>query len=292
MEDKTLFKQDIKEISIALLVYTLLPSLFVFIFSLILFASHYSQEDAVMISTVLSMVISAIITLQHYTKKFKIKIPTQKPSSDFTLPVFLRYLILALGLFWLTDILFTLFSSMLTFVQFATPDFTPNGTFIYKLFDISYSILLAPIFEELIFRGLMLSKIKKYGKYFSILSVSLIFALFHGNLPQSIPTFFLSMILCAMTLRSNSIYPAIITHIIANSIGIISMSISQEVFVMILNILIIAVIIAAIVLLLTKKHEKIKRESEEPKVREFFNNWASRILLIFCIFNIISMILI
>lgn len=293
MNDKTLFKQEVKGISIALLIYILIPALLSFLFATILFACNYPETETAMISTVLSMVTAAIFILQHYTKKFQITLPLNKPEPSFTWHVYLRYAVFALGIFWAMDIAFSLFSFLMhSYVQFATPDFTPNGSFIYQLFDVGYSILFAPIFEELIFRGMMFTKLQKYGNRFSILVVSLVFALFHGNLPQSIPTFFLSIGLCIMTLRSKSIYPAILTHIIGNTVGILSMVISQVIYIILLNAVIVAIIICAIVLGITyiKKHGIPKKDPESPKVYEFFTNWASILLSFYLILNMIAMI--
>lgn len=294
MQEQTEFKKEIKALSIAMLVYSLLPALLSFLFSMILFSSGYNLFDTAIISTVLSMVTAAIFTLQHYTKKLQIKIPFQKPAIDFTWKIFFQYMIISLGVFWLSSFIFTYLTSFFTeYVVFDTPDFTPDGTFISNLFDVGYSVILAPVFEELIFRGMMLSKLDKYGRTFSILTVSFVFALFHANLPQTVPTFFLSIMLCAMTLRCRSIYPAIITHIIANAVGVASMVANTDLLVIVLNGLTLIVMIAAIVLCVryVRNNGVPKLDKEGPRVKEFFSNWASIILLIFSILGIISMII-
>ncbi|MEG0470214.1 MAG: CPBP family intramembrane glutamic endopeptidase, partial [Longicatena sp.] len=44
----------------------------------------------------------------------------------------------------------------------------------------------------------------------------------HGNIPQTVPTFFISLVLCYVVLRSNSLLPAILIHFINNAISMVA----------------------------------------------------------------------
>lgn len=48
-----------------------------------------------------------------------------------------------------------------------------------------YASILAPIAEELLFRGYILRSLRPYGKRFAILGSAVLFGLFHGNLLQT-----------------------------------------------------------------------------------------------------------
>ena len=48
-----------------------------------------------------------------------------------------------------------------------------------------YAAILAPIWEELLFRGFLLRALQPFGKRFAILGSALLFGLFHGNLLQT-----------------------------------------------------------------------------------------------------------
>ena len=48
-----------------------------------------------------------------------------------------------------------------------------------------YASILAPIGEELLFRGFLLRSLRPYGKRFAVLGSALLFGLFHGNLLQA-----------------------------------------------------------------------------------------------------------
>jgi membrane protease YdiL (CAAX protease family) len=82
-----------------------------------------------------------------------------------------------------------------------------------------YGILFAPVLEELLFRGIVLTSLKKYNRTFAIIISGIAFGLTHGNLQQAIYTTFVGITLAAVTMRYNSIVPAILSHAILNSMG-------------------------------------------------------------------------
>ena len=48
-----------------------------------------------------------------------------------------------------------------------------------------YSSILAPITEELLFRGFLQGRLRPFGRKFAVLGSAVLFALFHGNLMQA-----------------------------------------------------------------------------------------------------------
>ena len=58
-----------------------------------------------------------------------------------------------------------------------------------------YASFLAPISEELIFRGFVLRSLRPYGKRFAILGSAFLFGLFHGNLLQTPYAFLVGLVL-------------------------------------------------------------------------------------------------
>lgn len=53
-------------------------------------------------------------------------------------------------------------------------------------FMLLYAAVIAPVSEELVYRGFVMSSIKKYGKVFAIVVSSVLFGVMHGNLPQAL----------------------------------------------------------------------------------------------------------
>ncbi|OPJ56423.1 type II CAAX endopeptidase family protein [Alkalithermobacter paradoxus] len=75
------------------------------------------------------------------------------------------------------------------------------------------------ICEEVLFRGFFLRMNEEKGFRYSIIYSSFLFALFHFNAFNFMGPFVLGIIFAYITIKTNSIYPAIIGHIINNSIA-------------------------------------------------------------------------
>lgn len=96
-----------------------------------------------------------------------------------------------------------------------TSSFYTNTSF--SAFQALFVIVIAPICEELLFRGLLLPSLKpQYGVVWSVLYSSLLFGLFHIRPKIIIPSFLAGIILGCLTINSGSIIPAAITHCLYN----------------------------------------------------------------------------
>lgn len=78
--------------------------------------------------------------------------------------------------------------------------------------------ILAPIFEELMFRGTIFINNKPMGEGFAIFTTGLLFALWHINYPQFGNAFVLGMVMSLLTLKTNSLIPSMICHFVNNLI--------------------------------------------------------------------------
>ena len=88
--------------------------------------------------------------------------------------------------------------------------------------------LIAPIFEELIFRKLLIDRTIKYGGTISILLSALLFALFHGNLSQFFYAFLLGGFFATIYIKTGQIKYTIGLHMIINFIGsVVSLFVTQ-----------------------------------------------------------------
>ena len=81
-------------------------------------------------------------------------------------------------------------------------------------------IIFIPIFEEILFRGLIFNELKKtINLVLSIIIQALIFGVFHGNLVQGVYTFILGVILSVLYIWLDSIWAPIICHVTYNFMG-------------------------------------------------------------------------
>lgn len=103
-----------------------------------------------------------------------------------------------------------------------------NSEFYYDINSFGLLILTIVLFaiipailEELIFRGIIFQGLKSLGFWPSALITSLLFTLMHGSLSQFIYPFIVSIILCYVVYKTNSLYSSMLIHLISNTISII-----------------------------------------------------------------------
>ena len=81
-------------------------------------------------------------------------------------------------------------------------------------------VIFTPIVEELIFRGYLYGKFRqKMSVFWSVLVVSVLFGLAHGQWNVGVVTFVMSIGMCLCREATGSVYPAIIIHMIKNGLA-------------------------------------------------------------------------
>lgn len=78
-----------------------------------------------------------------------------------------------------------------------------------------YMGILAPLSEEILFRGVVLDALRPYGKRFAILGSAVLFGLFHGNLLQTPYAFLVGLVLGYVTVEHSLIW-AVVLHLFNN----------------------------------------------------------------------------
>ncbi|GKX67960.1 CPBP family intramembrane glutamic endopeptidase [Inconstantimicrobium mannanitabidum] len=92
-----------------------------------------------------------------------------------------------------------------------------STTTVFQFFIV---IVLAPIFEEIFFRGVIFYWLKNnFNIVFAIIVQALVFAIMHGNILQGIYTFFLGIILALINMYTGSLYGNIAGHCVFNLFG-------------------------------------------------------------------------
>ena len=84
------------------------------------------------------------------------------------------------------------------------------------------TVIIAPIVEEVIFRKLMLDRLRGLGDLSAVLLSALAFALFHTNLYQFIYAFVLGMIFACVVLITGSIRDVVVLHMIINGTSVLT----------------------------------------------------------------------
>lgn len=81
--------------------------------------------------------------------------------------------------------------------------------------------VLAPLLEELLFRGLLLRTFTRYGPRFAIFASAMLFAFTHGNLTQGVGTFFMGILLAVIAQRAGSVLPTVMIHMFYNTFAML-----------------------------------------------------------------------
>lgn len=87
----------------------------------------------------------------------------------------------------------------------------------FILLIISLSVF-APLFEELLFRGIIYRNNENTGQLFAIIISGLAFGLWHTNYTQTVMASICGMSLCFIFAKTKSIIPCIICHFVNNTI--------------------------------------------------------------------------
>jgi len=83
------------------------------------------------------------------------------------------------------------------------------------------AMIIAPLIEEIIFRGYLYAVIKRYsGRCFAAIITSLLFAIVHGTLPGIMPLFTLAIILTLVYELTGCLWVPIATHSLFNAVQI------------------------------------------------------------------------
>ena len=121
-------------------------------------------------------------------------------------------------------------------------------------------VVVAPVVEELVFRGFMYKALAPYGAKWYIIVSSLLFGLFHANLVQIPFAFTMGLFFGYVMYRTGNVLIPMLLHFIVNLIsGINMLLITSELGSTIVLIVIFGLIIAGTVIgivLLAKKHFK------------------------------------
>ncbi len=133
----------------------------------------------------------------------------------------LKYVMIVLFLQQVSTILTVIMSSGLYSLGLEVPmgnyvlDHKPS---VYAA-DIIAAVILAPIGEELVYRGIVLRCTAKISQRFAIFFSAFIFGIMHGNPYQFVLGFLLGVPMAIITIKTGSLIPSIICHMAANFVA-------------------------------------------------------------------------
>lgn len=226
------FKRDIRRVGEVLLLFVFLQVVIGFGSSLLLrlilndVSFVDSRGDLMGVIELLSTLIPGVVCWLYGTNRLHIQIRNYiKPfprtavlngiSATFFLVMVTNIIMLCLQLVW----------TKLTGFTFYQPDFTLSDSWIYNIALLISSIVIAPIFEEILCRGIVLRAIAPYNKTLAIICSGVFFGMLHMNVEQCVPTMLLGMVFAYVSLKYNSILLPMTLHFINNLFAMLALNI-------------------------------------------------------------------
>ena len=129
--------------------------------------------------------------------------------------------------------------------------------------------IIAPIIEEVLFRGILLDKLRLYGEKVAIWVTAIAFGLFHLNTSQSLYATALGVLLAYIAVKTNRIKYCIILHMAINIMGsaiapfLLAIGYVEAIGVMVLFFLIVGIIL----FIRMKKHPIVEDGGEQLVVQ-------------------------
>lgn len=109
--------------------------------------------------------------------------------------------------------------------------FAETGNQIYSspiVFQIIEAVIIGPIVEELIFRGLMFNRFRRCMSVVAAAIVSsLLFGIYHMNFSQGVYAFIMGLLLAYVYVKYKNLIATILLHIISNGMGVLVTTVSK-----------------------------------------------------------------
>lgn len=144
-----------------------------------------------------------------------------------------------------------------------------NGSLFMTLISVG---VVVPFCEEVVFRGSILKNLtSNISLKWAVVIQALCFSLYHMNIVQAVPTFMLGLLAGIAVVYTNSIWSAVIIHIVNNSLAVITSHLLPPTFMIPSwgNLALMLVSLSAILLILKQfKQEKVEWPSlgdDEPE---------------------------
>lgn len=142
--------------------------------------------------------------------------------------VSMKNILLSLVIFALSQVILLFFHqvtevfSLFIGVSYETSHYpVANSLFSFCILLLSIGII-PPICEELLFRGALITGYEKQGLLLAAVISSFLFALFHDNPYRLVELFGSALVSSLLVIKTGSIFPGIIVHLITNSSFVIN----------------------------------------------------------------------
>ena len=178
-----------------------------------------TTEVQILISTGILYVLGMLILPIGFQKA---QVPvTVLQKKHMTIGAFFKALFMSYSLLIITNLIGTLITTMIGILK-GSPIINPVEEIALNMdlpFLILFTVIGAPIFEELFFRKFLVDRTAQYGEGVSVVISGLMFGMFHGNLSQFPYAFALGAFFAYIYIRTDKIGYTILMHAVINFVG-------------------------------------------------------------------------
>lgn len=183
-----------------------------------LLTDYFWGSSSMMVMNVLTYGIMNVLVALLGCRATKISVPNLFRTHDFTAMHAFGYISVILmiqfvmgyaayGVEWLLEgVGVTLFE----------PDIESDLTAKSVILSFLYSVLIAPVTEELLMRGFVQKNLSRVGQHFGIITTALLFGVWHENVAQFLLAFAGGLFFGYITAKHDSLIPSIICHMAVN----------------------------------------------------------------------------
>lgn len=210
---------DGKSVGVLYSAATLLPVLLSFVFSVVLTAAQISVEKPypdwyIYCSYLLPQISFAVVVFFFFgcTQAEPKKVYRGAKWQYFLLAILLQFGLFSLS--WVNDLFIRFLNNVTGYEsEIYLPDLS-NGGIAGAIVVIA---VLPAIFEESIFRGLLLDPLKKFSTPVAVILCGALFALYHQSPMQTVYQFICGCAFALMAIRASSVLPTVLSHFLNNA---------------------------------------------------------------------------
>ena len=211
---------------------------------------------------------------------------------------FIKIFFICMSAMYITNILSSILTFMIALLKGETELINPAAEAILNsnlLLSLLYAAVVAPVIEELIFRKILLDKLRRFGDIPAIVMTGIAFGLFHMNLSQFFYAAVIGVIFAYVTIKTNTVRYAILLHMMINFLStVVATFISDKnlIGVVFLNIWILGSIATGIILFfMNLKKIKFDKANLPLRVSNYFLNVGVILYTLVCLIMIAAITL-
>lgn len=233
---------------------------------------YFENSSAYIAITMLAIAGCSILVTCLGCRMTKIPVSNLFQTRDFTAGHALIYIAIALCIQTITGYLAVGITELLEGVGITVyePDMSPTQDLKTVLISFIYSVIVAPVTEELLVRGFVMKNLSRVSQHFGILMSAFFFGVWHENLAQFILAFCAGCFFGYITVKHNSLIPSMIAHMAVNFCAeifsiceVYHWDMAESLMDMIYTILVIAGLILLIRMLITERFPSTMPEQAE-----------------------------